>query len=251
MNHRLSINLVVTLLSLLLAIPLSVAGEFEWSSEDYARIVGDFNGDGEEDYLYQSRMPFESGFQHLSRVSVNESGEKKVDWDLLPFTSVYQGLRFDSEQRLLVAGDFNGDGLDDLLALNRETGNASSGEAGYLFINDKRGVFHSSAQILKSAHFQFLKQASLFDYQVGDVNGDGRQDLMVVPAYIDSDNDGELDRFPHDIFYLMLVSDAGELKQIHQSINPHNQAWASDFKQVLLVDLFFQWQSASSSHHLI
>jgi|GEM_PF-5913140 len=72
----------------------------------------------------------------------------------------------------LCAADFNTDGFMDIAASS--AGNTSGDIGPYIFLNDGRGNFASSQQV--------LVRAAAHDIRAGDLNGDGAPDLAFVSA---------------------------------------------------------------------
>jgi len=111
--------------------------QLEWSSEDYARVTADFNGDGQVDFLYQNRTKGEPNILRLSALEAN--GNEPISYHLIPVESFFGEIPLDATHRLLVAGDFNGDGYADVLAFKNSDIEDNTGEAGYLFLGSSGG----------------------------------------------------------------------------------------------------------------
>ncbi len=184
----------------------------------------------------------------------DQTQEINVAYHLSPLFSDFKNHPFDSKHRLLISGDFNGDGFDDLFAVKKESESTNSGKNGYLFIGSALGIaYESPIQKLEKNEFKFFDNVDVFDYVTSDLNNDGRDDLLVLAKTLPGDS------LPHGKHYSILSEENGELKKIHQKINPVSQTWAASFSDVLvkdfngdgLPDLFFQGKDNTNVHHLI
>lgn len=126
--------------------------------------TGDFNGDGRDDILAfivntQSEPSAGDVYVALSNGSMFNAGQK---WH----------NQFCIGVQVCLIGDVNGDNRDDLIALNRGTGDVNTGVAD-VWVALSTGTSFGTAYFA-SGNFCYGSQICL----VGDVNDDGRDDLI-------------------------------------------------------------------------
>jgi hypothetical protein len=154
--------------------------------------IGDFNGDGFDDIALSFLEGVNRNCETIYNVMViygraGFTGRHTLAFDgTFPGSVVFKGM--DPNVRYLVrgvkeAGDFNGDGISDLAFGHSAIGtgeavlvHGSSQLEGLGFLEDIRGkipgvVFHSTDASHESVGFSMAN--------VGDVNGDGRDDLAI------------------------------------------------------------------------
>jgi hypothetical protein len=113
--------------------------------------IGDFNGDGRDDILW--RKPSE-GFVRVG-ISNVDGDQQRIEYF------------FDKgEAWAAFVGDFNGDGRDDML-WRRGTDGASK-----IILSDANGAQANVVNVLAFPRF------SAWQVQIGDVNNDGRDDIL-------------------------------------------------------------------------
>jgi len=133
-----------------------------WRIERHPRLVGDFNGDGFDDIV---------GFANTgTRVALSDGSSLSVASGFShPFWGYNNGFRVDRHPRLV--GDFNGDGIDDLI------GFANAGvrvliSDGTKFIQDSNFSTNNFGYVNGGWNPTFHVRL------VGDFNGDGLDDFM-------------------------------------------------------------------------
>jgi hypothetical protein len=129
----------------------------------------DLNGDGLLDLLLGESEYY--GSPRRSRILRNEGGLKFTD------VSAASGLPKDLPGMGVAAADLTGDGFPEIFLTGRETGNR-------LFVNDGQGNFREAAGSAETFAWQYgngddMPAGAAF----GDVNRDGRLDLVVGQHY--------------------------------------------------------------------
>lgn len=158
--------------------------------------AGDVNGDGLDDLLFgaQSSGPDEAGQTYL----VYGRGDAETlsgAFDLANADVTFDGINFNDQagESVASAGDFNGDGLGDILI-----GAGQNGPDGtiYLIYGRSGDETLSGAFDLATADVMFngtdLRNTSNFPLSSGDFNGDGLGDIL-IGAYLSGEPgpDGE------------------------------------------------------------
>ncbi|MBN2425022.1 MAG: T9SS type A sorting domain-containing protein [Calditrichaceae bacterium] len=167
-----------------------------YPAEDFqTNFVGDFNGDGLEDKLYMCSGKYWVAYtENKSTYGVQgfsgESWTKEIVFDS------------NSEFERRAIGDFNGDGADDILIIRAYSNNIklevalsvqkrlanSAGPYGqYIDVSDgsyffkPNEVWGTTITAFKSAfENSFVKDAKLNKVYIGDVTGDGLDDIVIL-----------------------------------------------------------------------
>ena len=141
-------------------------------------ITGDFNGDGRIDllHLHPSADP-----QYSWVALANSSGGFTFSRSL-PGAAAATNSYIDASYKNIVSGDFNGDGLTDLLHLHPNADPQYSWVA--LAKGDGTFAFTRSLPGAAAATNSYIDTSNL-DIITGDFNGDGRTDLLHLQASSD------------------------------------------------------------------
>lgn len=152
--------------------------------------TGDFNGDGFDDLVIgapSANKPtiFDAGGVHIVYGSANgltTAGDQRIDQAELGRTE----SNFDRFGAAIVAGDFNGDGFEDLAvgSPGRTVGGESTAGAVHVIWGSAGGLVTTGSTLLTKNSFAILGSAEAgdqfgFALAAADLNRDGRDDLAV------------------------------------------------------------------------
>ena len=146
-----------------------------------ADVAGDLNADGYDDLLI--------GAQHAADTGVTYVVHGPVEGDLDLFREVGQ-IRGDSYGDHLgvvvaAAGDFDGDGFDDVIASAKQILDPESTGAAYLLRGPLVSLFAAGEQQVGALAWSYWRTGNYWDRfggaacAAGDVDGDGADDLVV------------------------------------------------------------------------
>jgi hypothetical protein len=176
----------------------------------YALAVGDFDGNGNDDLAigaygenFETPYEYDVGVVHIiygDWFGLDPDFDMLWDQDILDLESAEAGDQFG---RSLAAGDFDGDGRDDLAigAPNEDFDGAPSVDnAGVVSIlyGYGSGIVDRPGQNWHQSYSAILNDPEKDDrfgwtLAAGDFNGDGYADLAVGVPYEDSDSTGDVD----------------------------------------------------------
>ena len=143
-----------------------------WAAADHTAIVGDYDGDGRSDLVLQQRLA--SGQDTLMLRGNATGGFDNAAVVTQSFGTT--GFHWASDERVLVAGDWNGDGRTDLV-LQQRTSQYNS----FLLSGRAAGGFDPVRTITTTAGTTANHWAADGRRLVpGDYDGDGRTDLVMA-----------------------------------------------------------------------
>ena len=195
-------------------------------------LLGDFNGDGLTDLIKYSSSYDQTVYVYHGRPQGGFTYKQARFWS-------------PSGPRNLIGGDFNGDGRQDVLIQHKTGSNVGI----RIYLAKADGTFDQST----SAAHQFILPGHLgladwsaagFRILVSDINGDGKDDLMLRPA-----------TSPTLGTHTLLADANGQFTSVHQSnafpgISPEHghRAILSDFNGDGHPDVLFRWQEPSAGN---
>ncbi|MCX4674733.1 FG-GAP-like repeat-containing protein [Streptomyces sp. NBC_01433] len=143
----------------------------QWTLQWMKKVSGDFNGDGMSDVAVMYDYPDNSTklWTFLGR-SNGTFAYPFVSW------TATQG-RWDFARSTLFAGDFNGDGRDDIAAWYDY---ADGSDMLYTFTSNVQGGFNAPFHTWSAPNQWAVSRCK---FVVGDFNGDGRDDISVFYNY--------------------------------------------------------------------
>ncbi|MET9465141.1 FG-GAP-like repeat-containing protein [Streptomyces sp. NPDC006544] len=144
-------------------------------ANDHAQwVAGDFNGDGRDDLaaLY--------GYDDGSNGMFTFLGNADATFTQLPRSAYVGPGNWDAKKAKLFAGDFNGDGRDDLGMLYDHGG---CNTASYTFLAKADGTFNPHFGSWGSGAGNWCWNES--KHVTGDFNGDGRDDMLAMYGHGD------------------------------------------------------------------
>ena len=149
----------------------------------------DFTGDGADDVLMakinQVNSNFYVNFIRLYRSIPNPNwatnGQPAIDFDSITIDPPVGNTRINASGNFLYYGDFNGDGIQDILSMLGNTVNGSN--TAHIYYSQQPGASFGTIGTSGSLHFSISDWATADKVLVLDFNGDGKNDLMLIKNY--------------------------------------------------------------------
>jgi hypothetical protein len=142
--------------------------DYTFQGGDYTNlIVGDYNGDGRDDFIRQEKGAYATDDIDTAQVYLS-NGDGTFDSQLLT-DYTFQGGDYTN----LIVGDYNGDGRDDFIRQEKGAYAADDILTAQVYLSNGDGTFNS--QLLTD---YTLQSGDLTNLIVGDYNGDGRDDFI-------------------------------------------------------------------------
>jgi Ca2+-binding RTX toxin-like protein len=147
---------------------------------DWANIiVGDFNGDGRDDFIRQEKGPADDDNYNTANIFISMADGKfrKID-DLGALSGVSNEI-FKGDLTNIIVGDFNGDGKDDFIRQEKGVWDNDNIYTATLYLANNKGQFTNAGDlgVLSGVSNENFK-GDLSNIIVGDFNGDGKDDFI-------------------------------------------------------------------------
>ncbi len=151
--------------------------------ENRETFFGDFDGDGKQEVLNATVAENRDGFRYYSDFKVFKKSHTGNTFSLLSTTTLENNYTLVNKieipnQHSVITGDYTGDGIDDVIALNISYGNGQSVLENVAIYESLNGGLHFN-KITRSVQPNYNRiHASKKFFYPGDFNGDG------IPEYI-------------------------------------------------------------------
>jgi RHS repeat-associated protein len=167
------------------SVPNDAAG-LDWSAKAHTLVAGDFNGDGRADLFLQA-----TDAKALNAVVLADAeGQFTAKVPAQSWEDGYAGFDWATSESLLYAGDFNGDGRDDLLLQARPLAGTGPGTTtpaafapnmnGVVLARNAQAIFATEGvQAWSRDGFKADWSPLSSQVVVGDLNGDARVDVLL------------------------------------------------------------------------
>ncbi len=190
---------------------ITLLGVGRWDELGAAAAVGDFNNDGIMDLVASAPgadvgawdQNFGEGFTYgLLGSSVYQTGTHTIDYasadpDFVLVGETHQGLGAE-----LTAGDFNGDGYDDVAASSRDWGTQSQGVVEVLFGRDFSGSPVFNANVDTDLRIAGAEPSAQFCDKIGTANmNNDCLDEIVIATPFDHESKGRVHLFTYSNKY--------------------------------------------------
>jgi hypothetical protein len=130
-------------------------------------ILGDYNGDGKDDFIRQEKGEFANDDINTAQIFLS-NGDGSFTGQLLTDFAFMSG-----EVTNLIVGDYNGDGKDDFIRQEKGEFATDDINTAQIFLSNGDGSF--TGQLLTDFAFMSGEVTNLI---VGDYNGDGKDDFI-------------------------------------------------------------------------
>ncbi|WYL94824.1 MAG: hypothetical protein HEQ35_14050 [Gloeotrichia echinulata IR180] len=132
-------------------------------------MVGDFNGDGKDDFLRQEKGAWANDNFLMAQVFLSNGDGSFTQKADLSNPGIFNG-----DLTNLMVGDFNGDGKDDFLRQEKGAWANDNFLMAQVFLSNGDGSFTQKADLSNPGIFN----GNLTNLMVGDFNGDGKDDFL-------------------------------------------------------------------------
>ncbi|MGK7894845.1 MAG: FG-GAP-like repeat-containing protein [Xenococcus sp. (in: cyanobacteria)] len=144
--------------------------------------VGDFNGDGFDDFLRQEKGKADNDSRNTANIFFSRGGNGKFDR-----VDLQEGFSLKGDETNLHIGDFNGDGKDDILRQEKGRLDDNNSRTVDILFADSNGKFFSRNRVTLREDFSLKGDET--NLYVGDFDGDGNDDILrQEKGRLDNDN---------------------------------------------------------------
>ena len=136
--------------------------------------IGDFDGDGRDDFLRQEKGSFDNDNVNTARILFSNSSSSP-DGTFHPNNRITlpESFAIKGDLTNLYVADFNGDGRDDFLRQEKGSFDDDNVNTAHIFFSTGRGTF--SRTLLPE---NLSIEGDLNNLHIGDFDGDGDQDIL-------------------------------------------------------------------------
>ena len=137
--------------------------------------VGDFNGDGFDDILRQEKGRSDNDNIDTAQILFADRNGRFFSRNIV---NLAEGFSLKGDETNLHVGDFNGDGFDDILRIEKGRLDDDNSNTAQILFADSNGEFRVRNRVTLPENFDF--KGDLTDLHVGDFDGDGNDDILRI-----------------------------------------------------------------------